>query len=125
MDFNYYSSNATFRGKDIDDIHTSTKMKLTFDIDFETRHWGLKDVSLYNIKGPEYVQCEVIYYLDAEHDDQQSETVNIKLDWEKLETEERTGEGVVTIGDSIEIDIVNGENGELVAGEMLIEIFTL
>ena len=111
-----------FKGKEIDYI-TPPQIELSFLIDQEHRSWGVKSITLYAIKGPDSIDVDVSYYISE--DDSETETISIPLNWDLLETDDREGEGVITIGDILQIRLRNDENGNLVLGEMSIDTYTL
>lgn len=122
IDLEYYRT--SFKGNDINDIVCRDKMVLTFLIEQEHRSWGVKDISLYSIIGVENtLECEVEYFINE--NETKTETIELPLDWEKLETDSRNGEGVITIGDSLQIVLANDENGNLVVENMNIDVYTL
>lgn len=118
------SYRATYKGKEIQDVVVNQDVELSFVIDMEVRSWGVKSVSLYGISGPESINVTVEYYIN-ENGDYESEDIDIKLDWDKLETEDRTGQGIITVGDDLEIELMNDENGDLVVKGMSIETYSL
>lgn len=118
------SYRATYKGKEIQDVVVNQDVELSFVIDMEVRSWGVKSVSLYGISGPESINVTVEYYIN-ENGDYESEDIDIKLDWDKLETEDRTGQGIITVGDDLEIELTNDENGDLVVKGMSIETYSL
>ena len=58
--FNVITSNASFKGKEINDI-SSSKIRVSYVIEQDIRSWGIKDISLYAINGPTEVEVEVNY----------------------------------------------------------------
>lgn len=119
--FNHH--NTTFKGREISDINAYGSVIVYFLIDVEGRSWGIKDVSLYNIKGEETLKVIVDYYINDLDEDQ--EVVNLKLNWDEIETEVIKGEGIITVGDTLQIDLTNDENGDLVVEAMGIEVYSL
>lgn len=118
-----YAYNATYKGREISDIGASN-IPLKFLIDMEVRSWGVKDVSLYGIRGPEYISMTIDYYTN-EKGDYESESIDVKLDWDTLETNDTKGEGIITIGDELQIELSNDESGNLVVSGMSIETYSL
>ncbi len=114
---------ANFKGKEINDVTANEGVFLTFLIDMEHRSWGVKNVSLYDIRGEQTLNVKVDYFVDEDTEDY--EDVNITLDWDKLETESIDGEGIITIGDTLEIELSNDQNGNLIVGSMSIEVYKL
>ena len=112
----------TFKGKEVDYI-VAPQIELNFLIDQEHRSWGVKSISLYGIKGPDSIDIDISYYINE--DDSETETITIPLNWDLLDTDDRDGEGVITIGDSLQIRLRNDENGNLILRDMSIDTFTL
>ncbi len=121
----FYYPKASFRGKEINDINANESVILLFEIDMEHRSWGVKSVSLYGVRGEKTLDIRVDYYPNEEKTDTEYEYVTLNLDWEKLQTEERNGEGIITVGDDLEINLSNDENGNLVVDYMAIDTYTL
>ena len=122
IEVNIYAGNSLYKGNEINDI-SRYNMTLSYNIDIEARQWGIKDISLYGISGPGELELEIDYYVDDSNTD--SDVITIPLDWDKLETESNSGEGVITIGDTLDIDLTNDENGNLVIRKMTLPIYTL
>ncbi len=118
----YAPSGVLYKGNEINDISNPT-IKLNYNIEIEAREWGIKDISLYGISGDNELEIEIDYYIDEDNTD--TETVTLQLNWDNLKTESVSGEGIVTIGDNIEITLSNDENGDLVVSEMLLPVYTL
>ena len=116
VDLNYYG--AKFKGQDIDDITTSD-MVLTFDIDMEARSYGIKDISVYNVQGPSEIELEVLYFSN-ENEDSVDEVITLPLNWDNVEMEKDDELSHIGIGDMIQIDLVNDENGELVVDGIIV-----
>ena len=99
------SYGVSYKGMEINDISAGYEMTLTYLIEQEHRSWGIKDISLYSIQGPESLQVEIEYYIDD--DNVETETVDLPVDWSKVETDTETGRGVVTIGDTLIVSLKN------------------
>lgn len=109
----------------VEDITTDfNEMRLTYLIEQEHRSWGIKDISLYDIQGYSEIQAELHLYPEGS-DDVMVKEITIPLDWENsLETESVDNEGVITVGDVLEIEVHIDENGELKT-KMSIEVYKL
>lgn len=114
-----------YKGMEINDVRPSTKqIELTYVIEQEQRSWGIKDISLYSIKGPDQIDVEIEFYPEGS-DDYQTEEITIPLDWENsLYTNNKSGEGIVSVGDNMDIMLYISENGEY-SVEMSIDVYTL
>jgi hypothetical protein len=107
----------------LDDITTYyDEMRLTYLIEQEHRSWGIKNISLYDIQGNDEIEVELHLYPDNANEPIIKE-VKIPLDWSKLETSTNQGEGVVTIGDRLDIRfyLVDGK----FEYEMELEVYNL
>jgi hypothetical protein len=107
----------------LEDITTYyNEMRLTYLIEQEHRSWGIKNISLYDIQGNDEIEVELHLYPDNSNEPIIKE-IKIPLDWSKLETSTNQGEGVVTIGDRLDIRfyLVDGK----FEYEMELEVYNL
>jgi hypothetical protein len=116
-------SGYQYDGMILDDVSTYyDEMRLTFLIEQEHRSWGIKDISIYDIQG--YDEIEVELHLYAEGSDEPTiKEVMIPLDWSTLNVESEKSNGVITVGDVLQI-IVHVQDGKLVP-ELIIETYSL
>lgn len=116
-----------YRGKIrelIDDI-VAQNITLTYLIELEYRHWGIKDISLYDIKGPSEIELEVSYYQSEDDVDPQTKVVTLPLNWEMAKKDEETGMGVISVSDEISIYVTENENNDLHCTEIIVPVKTL
>jgi len=118
--FNAY--NATYKGKEINDI-LPMKVRLSYNIDIEGRSWGIKGISLYGITGPSEIEAEIEYFIDDDNTD--TVTIPMKLNWELAVTEIEKGMGGFSVGDEVEIELVNDAEGNLVIKEIKVPVYYL
>lgn len=118
--FNGYRAN--YKGKEINDI-LPTKVRLSYDIEIEGRSWGIKDISLNGIMGPTELEAEIEYFIDE--DNTETVTLPIKLNWDAVVREEEKGMGVITVGDDVEIELVNDSEGNLMIKEIRVTVYSL
>lgn len=111
---------TTINGNDID-WATCGNITLNYQIDMEHRSWGIKDISLYDIKGPSEIEIEVTPQVE----DAEDVYVTVPLDWENIEIETQESEGVVTVGNEIEIQLGNNENGDIIVKSITVPVYTL
>jgi len=116
----FYYPNVMYKGNEINDIVGDT-MRLSYDIEVDARSWGIKSISLYAISGPTDYQMEIEYY-ESEFDSN-TEVVSIQLDWSKLEINKQDGDGMVTIGDDLEITLANDSNGNIIVARMSLDVY--
>ena len=115
------SYGVTFKGQEINDLSAGYEVTLTYVIEQEHRSWGIKDISLYDINGPESLEFEVDYYIDENNTE--SETITIPINWESIEIEGVDGEGMVTIGNTLTVSLKNDENGNIVIDSLQIKVY--
>ena len=106
-----------------DDIDWATcgEMSLTYRIEMEHRSWGIKDISLYGIQGP----AEVELTITPQVEDGEDIYINVPLNWENIEQETQEGEGVVTIGNEIDMVLGNDESGNVIVKSIRVPVYTL
>lgn len=108
-------------GNDVD-WATCSDLTLFYLIEQEHRSWGIKDISLYSIEGPQ----DVTITITPQVDDAEDVEINVSLDWENMvSTQLETGEGVVTIGNEIDIKLTNNENGDVIVEYINVPVYTL
>ena len=117
------SYRVMYKGMEINDITAGYEPTLTYLIEQEHRSWGIKDISLYDIKGPEGIEIEVEYWVD--NDNMETETLTLPIVWDSVETDTQTGHGVVTIGDTLVVSLKNSESGEIVIDSIHLEVYNL
>jgi hypothetical protein len=117
------SYRVTYKGMEINDITAGYNPTLTYLIEQEHRSWGIKDISLYDIKGPDGIEIEVEYWIDE--DNTETETLSLPIVWDSVETDTQTGHGVVTIGDTLVVSLKNNESGEIVIDSLHLEVYNL
>ena len=97
---------AKINGEDID-WAVCSDMKVSYLIEMEHRSWGIKGISLYSIQGPSEIELTITPQVeDADDID-----ITVQLNWENVEEETQEGEGVITIGNEIELSLGNDESG--------------
>lgn len=111
----------------LDEVTTYyNEMRLTYLIEQEHRSWGIKNISLYDIQGYDDIEVELHLYPEDSNDpnDAVIKEVKIPLDWSKLNVDTNEGEGVVTIGNRLDIVIHLQQDGTFLP-EMSIDVYTL
>jgi hypothetical protein len=121
VDLNYYG--VKINGNEIDDA-SCNDFELSYNIEIEGRSWGIKDISLYGITGPSELEIMFTVY-NEEKDDYDETYLTLPCDWENAEHEEETGNGVVTVGSEITINLKNNENGEIFIESIHVPVYTL
>jgi hypothetical protein len=111
---------AKINGNDID-WAVCSDMKVTYLIEMEHRSWGIKGISLYSIQGPSEIELTITPQVeDADDID-----ITVQLNWENVEEETQEGEGVITIGNEIEVSLGNDENGNIIVTSIHVPVYTL
>jgi len=118
---NHYP-NVTYKGMEINDM-VAAPIRVTYSIDMDIKSWGIRGISLYGISGPSEIEVELNYYLND--DETADETITLALDWSKLKTNSYENEGVITVGNEVEVNLRNDENGNLFASDLEIEVHSL
>jgi hypothetical protein len=114
---------VTYKGMEINDFAAGYEIRLTYLIEQEHRSWGIKDISLYSIEGPESLEFEVEYFIDDNNTE--TETITLPVNWENIETDTQTCHGVVTIGNTLVVSLKNNESGEIVIDSLNLEVYNL
>jgi hypothetical protein len=119
------NSNQRYDGMTIDDVDSWTKkINVTYVIEQEHRSWGIKNISLYNIKGPESIDVEMTLYPEGS-DEPVTKEVTIPLDWDNnLSISNEEGKGLITVGDVVNVIVYVGENN-LITTELELDVYTL
>ena len=117
VDVNYYG--LKFKGYEINDINTFN-MDLTFLIDMSVKSYGIRDISVYGVKGPSEIELEVSYWLQEDGEDSTEETVVLPINWENVDMQADETLGYIGISNLIQIDLGNNESGELVVDGVIV-----
>jgi hypothetical protein len=107
-------------GNDID-WAVCSDIKVTYLIEMEHRSWGIKGISLYSIQGPSEVELTITPQVE----DAEDVEITVPLNWENVEEETQEGEGVITIGNEIEIYLGNDESGNIIVTSIHVPVYTL
>ena len=107
--FNYVG--ADLKGHEIEEVR-APKTLLNFDIDIEARTWGIKDINIRNISGPESIPIEVVYYVDDESTNVKE--VALRINWDEMRIQTNPNSGMIGI-DELEITLGTDGAGDLVA----------
>lgn len=101
----------TYKGKEIDWM-VSDNIRLSFLIDMEAREWGIKYISLYDVKGPSELEIKLAYFPD-ETNDSIEEYVKIPIDWEKVKMEKNDQLQYIGIDSKVRFDLANDNDGNI------------
>ena len=118
VDVNTYG--VTINGEEIDWV-TCSNMRLTYLIEMEHRSWGIKGISLYSIQGPSEIELTITPQVE----DAEDIYITVPLSWENIEQETQEGEGVITIGNEIDINLGNDESGGIIVKSIHVPVYGL
>lgn len=124
IDFNY-GSNLTFEGNEVADIE-SVNMRVTFLIEVEHKSWGIKGISLYDIQGFDEIDLYLDVYEEGDDDfTPTSKRTKLKLEWDGVDVENTTGQGMIGIDQNVELDLENDSEGNIIVSKITVETFTI
>ena len=123
IDFNY-SSDLKYKGQEIEDIGYGLEYTLNFLIEQEHRSWGIKNVSVYDVQGPEDLDVEVVYYPEGSEDPKE-EYITIKVDWDSTNYESEEPKGMIGIDEDVEMELVNDSEGNIIVKEIRIITYSI
>jgi hypothetical protein len=112
----YGYDKVKYNGQSINDVQAED-IRVTYDIDIETRSYGIKTAGVYNVSGPSEIELEVY----TEDSDDTSETVVVPLDWSKVDMEKVDYLGYIGIDNKIELHLMNTTDGNLAVKRIRIE----
>ena len=118
VDVNTYG--VIINGEEIDWV-TCSNMRLTYLIEMEHRSWGIKGISLYSIQGPSEIELTITPQVE----DAEDIYITVPLNWENIEQETQEGEGVITIGNEIDINLGNDESGGIIVKSIHVPVYGL
>lgn len=124
VDFNY-GSNLTFEGNEVADIE-STNMRVTFLIEVEHKSWGIKGIYLYDIQGYDEIDVYLDVYEEGDDDfTPTSKRTKLKLEWDGVDVEDNSGQGMIGIDRNVEIDLENDSEGNIIVSRITVATFTI
>ena len=123
IDFNY-SSDLKFKGQEIEDIGYGLEYTLSFRIDQEHRSWGIKNMSVYDVQGPEELDVEVVYYPEGSEDPTE-EYITIKVDWDSTNYQNEEPKGMIGIDEDVEMELVNDSEGNIIVKEISVITYSI
>ena len=123
IDFNY-ASDLKFKGQEIEDIGYGLEYTLSFRIDQEHRSWGIKNMSVYDVQGPEELEVEVVFYPEGS-DDPKEEYITLKVDWDSTDYQSEEPKGMIGIDEDVEMELVNDSEGNIVVKEISIITYSI
>ena len=104
-DFDYHG--MKYNGNEIDWID-NVEFTVSFDIHVDARSYGIKDINVMNVRGPEAIEAVVIYYPEGSEDSVE-DTVELKLNWDDVKVENDADIGWIGIDHEVEINLTSGQ----------------
>ena len=80
-----------------------------------------KGISLYSIQGPSEIELTITPQVE----DAEDIYITVPLSWENIEQETQEGEGVITIGNEIDINLGNDESGGIIVKSIHVPVYGL
>ena len=114
--FGYHK--LTYKGQEIDWI-PDVKFRVSFTIYVDAREYGIKDIGVMNIRGPEAIDVMVSYYPEGTEDPVEEDVV-INLNWDDVKVEHDADIGWIGIDHDIEMDLDQTPDGGLICGGILV-----
>ena len=114
--FGYHK--LTYKGHEIDWI-PDTHFRVSFTIYVDAREYGIKDIGVMNVTGPEAIEIMVTYYPEGS-DDSVDEEVVINLNWDDVTVNNDADIGWIGIDHDIEMDLDQTQDGGLECGGILV-----
>ena len=113
-----YSPGVTYKGQEVDDI-TMDKITLTFDIEMEYRSYGIKDINVGNITGPSELSLQI-------YKEGGDEEVNIPFNWSTGNVKKETYQmAYIGVDSSIDVELMNDQNGNIVVKEITVSVSSI
>lgn len=103
------------------DWATCGSMNLSYTIGIERSSWGIKEIDVYDIKGPSEFEIEITPQTD---DNQDEILLTLPYSWENVQIERERG-GLIGLDDEIRVVLKNTENGEIAIDYVSVTVFTL
>ena len=111
VDLDYYG--ITYKGMEIDDIDVLGPLRVGFNIDMESRSWGIKSIYVSVTSGPETLPISLKYYPN-ENEDWEEIELELPINWDSANEESNESLGYIGIGQVVDIKLSNNEDGEIV-----------
>ena len=103
-----------YNGNEVDDIITND-ITVGFTIEIDAREWGIKDIALYNFRGPSELILHVNFYPNESEDvEPAEEEITVPLDWSKVIVEKSDQKGGITV-EGVRIELANEKSGGMSA----------
>jgi len=110
IDLDYYG--VTYKGEEIEDIEVLGPMRIAFNVDMESRSWGIKSVYVTVAGGPESLPLSLKYY-PGDSDDYEEVEIELPINWDSVNEESEDGMGYIGIGQTVDVKLANNDKGEI------------
>lgn len=113
--FDYH--NLTYMGHEIDWIEDIT-FSVSFSIYMDGKGYGIKDINITNVRGPEAVDVAVIYFPGERGGDEEpiEDEIVLKLNWDEVKVDNDATIGWIGIDQDVEVELMSTDDGSLIAG---------
>lgn len=115
--FSYHG--LRFEGNEIDWIE-DMKFTVSFDIHIDARSYGIKDINIMGLRGPESIDVEIIYYPEGSEETQEG-MATVNLNWDEVKVENNADIGWIGISHDIEIELGQAEDGSLYGRDIVVQ----
>jgi hypothetical protein len=112
-----------FPDKEVSELSVD-KMKISYMIDLGYKSWGINGANVYGFNGPTTLDVNVEYYVN-EDGDTDVMTVPLVMDWSKVSVRKNKGEGIIGIGDEVDIYVYGGNDGKLYSRGINVDVYTI
>ena len=103
-----------YNGNEVDEI-SCNEISVNFTIEIDAREWGIKDIAVYNFRGPSELALHVNFYANESEDLYPiEEEIIIPLDWSTAIVEKSDKKGGITI-EGVRIELSNEKSGGMSA----------
>ena len=110
--------NLTYKGYEIDWI-PDVKFRVSFTIYLDAREYGIKDIGVMNVRGPEAIDVMVTYYPEGSEDPVEEEIV-VNLNWDNVIVNNDADIRWIGIDHDIEMDLDQDQDGGFICGGILV-----
>lgn len=114
--FSYH--NLTYMGEPIDWIE-DVKTTLSFTIDMEARTYGIKGVTVGDVRGYEGIEVDITVYPEGSDDPDVYESVVLKTNWSEAVVDNDADIGWIGIDHEVQVDLVQDGNRLAVGGILI------
>jgi hypothetical protein len=111
-------SDLVYKGNVVEDVSQPADIRVQYIVDMDVRKYGVKDVTIFNFRGPAEVSFEITH-------DSKPEPISLPLNWEKAQAQSDNSLGHIGIDRMITLSLKNDESGNIFVEKILITKFAL